>query len=192
MFNYMRSLNENLSLTIPILIRKLATLLAISTLLRVSELASLDRTTVLFTSSGANLSLSRPRKSQTSGSLRCVVLQKVPDKKICPIDCLWAYLIFTDFMRTPENHNQVFISLVQPFGSVSGNTVGRWVKDFLASAGIDTEIFTAYSARGAAASRRATLGADLHTILKAGDWTNEATFCKYYNRRVDDSLEPAA
>lgn len=62
-------------------------------------------------------------------------------------------------MRSPENQNHVFFSLIQTFGSVSGNNGRIWIKDLLANAGTNTLIFTAHFARGAAASKRASQGA---------------------------------
>ncbi|XP_045023807.1 uncharacterized protein LOC116936180 isoform X1 [Daphnia magna] len=69
-FSYMRHAGNNLSLDLSSLTKKLATLLAVSTLLRVSEIASLDKRTLEFSSSGAKIALSKPRKAQTSGPLR--------------------------------------------------------------------------------------------------------------------------
>lgn len=65
--SFMRSEEDNFSLNLASLTKKLATLLAISTLLRTSELASLEKDSLVFLISGVNLSLSRPRKSQTNG-----------------------------------------------------------------------------------------------------------------------------
>ena len=71
-FKFMRSSPENLLLNLFSLTKKLATLLAISTLLRTSELASLEKESLVFSETGAYLTLSRPRKSQRSGPFdRC-------------------------------------------------------------------------------------------------------------------------
>lgn len=183
-FSYMRHAGNNLSLDLSSLTKKLATLLAVSTLLRVSEIASLDKRTLEFSSSGAKIALSKPRKAQTSGPLRWVSIAKYANNLICPVDCLRAYVYFTDINRTEANQQHLLISLIQPFGSVSGNTVARWKKEYLSDAGIDTSIFSAHSTRGAAASEAARSGISIDAILRAGDWSNETTFAKYYNREI--------
>lgn len=181
-FNFMRSSEDNLSLNISSLTKKLATLLAISTLLRSSELSSLEKESIVFSDAGANLTLAKPKKSQTSGPLRSVLLANFIDSKVCPVKCLKAYIFFTDFLRTPENKRFLFISLIQPFGPVSGNTVGRWIKSFLDQAGIDVTQFSAHSTRGAAASKAVASGHSIDSILRAGDWSRESTFAKHYHR----------
>ncbi|KAI9565203.1 reverse transcriptase [Daphnia sinensis] len=183
-FSFMRNAGSNLSLDLPSLTKKLATLLAVSTLLRVSEIASLDKQTLEFSSSGAKIALSRPRKAQTNGPLRWVSVAKYADNLICPVDCLRTYIYLTDVNRTEKNQQHLFISLIRPFGSVSGNTLARWIKEYLSEAGIDTTIFSAHSTRGAAASGAARSGISMDSILRAGDWSNETTFAKYYNRKI--------
>lgn len=181
--DFMRRGEDNISLSIPLLTRKLATLLAISSLLRVSELASLSRE-VRFTATEVHLSLLKPRKTQFSGPLREVSLSSFAEKIVCPIDCLRVYLFFTDFYRNANNEKFLFVSLVHPFGPVTGNTVGRWIKTFLKEAGVDTSVFSAHSTRGAAASSAANSGIPIDAILRAGDWSRESTFSRFYHRSL--------
>jgi hypothetical protein len=110
-FQFMRNSEDNLSLSFSALSRKLSTLQAISTLLRVSELASVDRLSITFTQTGAQFTLSKPRKSQFCAPLRLVSFIKVPERKICPVDCLRAYLFISDYYRSEENNHHLFISL---------------------------------------------------------------------------------
>ena len=62
----------------------------------------------------------------------------------------------------------MFIALVSPFREVSANTISRWIKCFIGSAGVDTSVFSAHSTRGAAASKAATSGLSIDVILRAG------------------------
>ena len=182
--NFMREAGNNSILNLSIITKKLATLLAISTLLRVSELASLNKISLEFSPTGARIALSRPRKAQSSGPLRWVSIDKYEDGRICPVDCLRTYIYLTDFNRNEGNQRSLFISLIEPFGPVSGNTIGRWIKTYLSFAGINTDIFSAHSTRGAAASGAVRSGVPIDSILRTGDWSNESTFAKYYNRQV--------
>lgn len=124
-FSFMRNAGCNLSLDLPTLTKNLATLLAVSTLLRVLKITSLDKQTLEFSSSGARIALSRSKRAQTNGSLRCVSVAKYINNRIFPVDCLRAYIYLTDVRRTEKNQQHLFTSLIQPFGSASGNTVAR-------------------------------------------------------------------
>lgn len=64
---FMKSRGDNEELCLSMLSKKLATLLAIVTLMRTSELASIDRESVKFSSSSASLALAKPRKMQFTG-----------------------------------------------------------------------------------------------------------------------------
>jgi hypothetical protein len=76
----------------------------------------------------------------------------------------------------------LFISLVAPFRAVTGNTIRRWVKTFLKSAGGDTEIFCAHSTRSAASSLAVARGISIDKILQAGNRASQTTFSRFYNR----------
>jgi hypothetical protein len=47
---------------------------------------------------------------------------------------------------------------------------------------VDTSVFSAHFTRGAAASKAASAGVSIQTILKQGHWANESTFVKFYRR----------
>lgn len=181
--SFMREAGLNFSLSFQFLTKKLVTLLAVTTLLRTSEIASLEAG-FSETDSGVSLTLSKPRKTQTNGPLKIIALVSYSDKAICPVDCLRTYVYYTDVLRSSSNSNLLLVGLIQPFNPVSGNTVGRWIKDFLSDAGIDTDTFSAHSTRGAAASKAAASGISVDSILRAGDWSNEVTFAKFYNRDI--------
>ncbi len=182
--NFMREKGDNSCLDLPSITKKLATLLAITTWLRTAELASLDPSSMKQQSSGVRLSLSKPRKTQSSGPLQTVLLTSFPEKSICPVDCLRAYLFITDYLRSNANNKHLFLSIIHPFKPVSGNSVGRWIKSYLSDAGIDTNIFSAHSTRGAAASGAAASGMSVEATLRAGDWSRESTFTRFYNREI--------
>ena len=65
------------------------------------------------------------------------------------------------------------------------STIGRWIKDQLKEAGIDTSIFSAHSTREAAGSKALANGVPLKSILNQGHWARESTFAKFYQRDVN-------
>ena len=79
----------------------------------------------------------------------------------------------------------LFIGTIAPYAPVTGNTVGRWIKNFLKTAGIDTAVFSAHSTRSAAASLAVARGLSIDAILQAGHWASQTTFGRFYNRGVD-------
>ena len=78
----------------------------------------------------------------------------------------------------------LLISTNRPHGHVSVATVGRWIKEQLSVAGIDTSTFSAHSTRGAAASKAAGAGIPIQTILDSGHWAKESTFARFYHREA--------
>ena len=79
---------------------------------------------------------------------------------------------------------QLFLSYIGKHTPVSSSTIARWLKCFMAEAGIDISIFKAHSVRGASCST--TMGAGITTkdILDAADWSSEGTFQRFYCREL--------
>ena len=86
-------------------------------------------------------------------------------------------------MRTDESR-KLLLSYVRPHKRVSKDTVARWCKTVLGSAGIDTKVFGSHSARSASASKAQASGLQLNNIMKAAGWTNEKTFARFYNKPI--------
>lgn len=160
---------------------KLATLLALSAYLRVSDLAYIDRSSIFFDEHSVSFSLLKVRKSQKQGALRSFRIPRNDAKAICPVDCMGLYTIQTDPVRSCE---YLFLSKSSPHSKASASTIGRWVKGYLSKAGIPTEIFSAHSTRSAAASKAFALGVPLDSILKAADWSSQTTFTRFYHRKT--------
>lgn len=87
-----------------------------------------------------------------------------------------------------EREYKLFLALKKPHLSVSTGTISRWLKDMLRMAGISNK-FTAHSTRAASTSAAKSKGASVREILKAGNWSRESTFNKYYNKAVTVSTE---
>ena len=72
---------------------KLAMLLALSLLLRVSDLANINFNSISFSPTGVQFSFLKPRKSQRNGRLGTLRLKRfAANRKICPVACLESYI----------------------------------------------------------------------------------------------------
>jgi len=76
------------------------------------------------------------------------------------------------------------VSYTKPHKAVSRDTIGRWVKSVLSSAGIDTKKFKPHSTRTAAVSAASNSLVSLDEILSTTGWLPESTFAKFYNKPV--------
>lgn len=182
--SFRRIPNEGLSFAA--LSYKLVTLLALATMLRVSELASIDASSIRFDNDGVAFNLTKPRKAQRDGSLHSLFVRGIPDVLIDPVACCGFYRYLTDPLRHDGNSGSLFISLVRPHNPVSPSTLARWIKIQLGTAGIDTSTFTAHSTRGAASSAAAKNGCPIGAILRSAHWASESTFTRFYRREVAD------
>jgi integrase len=180
------SLGPNYQLNLTQLSKKLATLLALATFLRVSELSSILRQSVSFSDSGVSFSLGRPRKAQRIGALRTISVGKLSDPLLCPVQCLGYYIFMTDVNRNENNNVLLLVGAIAPFKHVSSSSISRWIKSVLMEAGVESS-FSAHSTRGAAASRAVTQGVPIDLVLATGDWAAESTFTRFYRRPTSSS-----
>lgn len=111
-----------------------------------------------------------------------------PDRRLCIVTVLKEYLSRTRFLRVKGN-TRLFIRFIKPHSPVSRDTISRWVKSTMQSAGVDVSIFSPHSVRSSATSAAARGYVPLDTILRTAGWSQENTFTKYYKRKiVNDTL----
>ncbi len=182
--SYLRS-QENASLSLGALAAKLATLLALATLFRASDLAAISKRSIKFSTNRVSFSLTRPRKAQKSGALQSFTLERLGDETLDPVACIKCYISMTESFRKDSNNELLFISSVGLHNPVKSQTISNWIKKVLKDAGIDVEIFSGHSTRGAAASKAVAVGASLDSVLSAGHWASSSTFRKFYHREKD-------
>lgn len=182
--NYASASAPDEDLPLATLSAKLCTLLALATLLRVSEIASIAFKSILFSEAGVNVSLSRLRKAQRSGALQTLHIPSINVRGRCPVYCLKIYVTRTAALRNESNGDRLLIGINKPHKNVGGSTVGRWIKGYLSASGIDTTVFSAHSVRGAAASQAARRGVPIDTILGTANWSATSTFNRFYRRDI--------
>ena len=101
--------------------------------------------------------------------------------KICVFTCIKEYLKLTGNLRGNITH--LFITTTKHYKIASQDTLARWIKATLQSAGIDMSIFTPHSTRSASRSLAATrIPTDI--VLKIGGWRSMRTFTKHYNKDI--------
>ncbi|XP_050398224.2 uncharacterized protein LOC126816078 isoform X2 [Patella vulgata] len=111
-----------------------------------------------------------------------------PDRRLCVYTGMKQYLERTERLR--ENMNgRLFISYIKPHNCVSRDTIARWLKCVMYSAGVDTSVFTAHSVRSAVVSRAKLGNVPIKDIMSKAGWTNVGTFRKYYDKHVINNEE---
>ena len=76
--------------------------------------------------------------------------------RICPVITLRSYLNRTKFWRKNPKIGELFISHKKPHDPVHKSTIARWIKNIMELAEIDTNSYSAHSARSAASSKAQT------------------------------------
>ena len=99
------------------------------------------------------------------------------------VEHLKEYLQRTKQSR--EDHSQLLISCVKPFKPMSKDTISRWVKQVLESAGIDVKKYSAHSSRAASTSSCKAKGLSLAVIVQSVGWSNSSKFAKFYDKPDD-------
>lgn len=91
--------------------QKLALLLALSLLLRVAELISIDLKSMVWSSNEVSFSLRVPRKTPWAPWVGVQVKSKKinNDKRLCPVLCLQRYLQITKHLRNNDTKETLFI-----------------------------------------------------------------------------------
>ena len=114
------------------------------------------------------------------------------DESLDPVAGLKCYISRTESFKKNSNNDLLFISSVGQPNPFKSQTISNWIKKKLKDAGIDVEIFSSHSTRGAAASKAVVVGASLDSVLSAGHWASSSTFRKFYHREKDPGPSVAA
>lgn len=108
-----------------------------------------------------------------------------PDRRLCAVFVLKEYLKRTETLR--GNNKCLFISHMKPHGPVARDTVSRWLKSVMISAGVDTSVYKPHSIRSAAVSKAKSNSVPVHDILSTAGWSSEKTFAKFYDKPIDSN-----
>ena len=187
-FDYAKSLGPSATLPIRVLAMKATILLALATFLRVSEIASIDFSSVKQSDTRIVFSLSELRKWQRTGSLQSFSLKLLEDDLICPVRTILEYIRRTADVR--GNCTSLFISTVSPYKAVTSSTISHWIKEFLSKSGVGPN-FSAHSTRSAASSAASRVCVPVDSILRMANWSDASTFTRFYHRDLPDPEFPS-
>ena len=167
---------------------KLATLLAICSGQRLQTLQSLDVSNIHFKQDSCTCIIKNLLKTSRPGKhIKPIIFKKHSVSSLCVLSHLEKYIKDTETLRPNKGDmGQLLISFTKPHGPVSRDTIGRWIKSMLHSAGIDSS-FTAHSVRSASTSKVAKLGLPMDMILNAANWANAKTFAQFYHRDIESN-----
>lgn len=90
------------------------------------------------------------KQSKPGKHLNEIVFDKYNDKNLCVVKVYTKYLDLTSKLR--GNTTRLFISFLAPYECVRTDTISRWIKTVMNSAGIDTNTFKPHSVRSASVS----------------------------------------
>ena len=94
------------------------------------------------------------------------------EEKLCIVKHLNEYISRT-FTFRKEGMKQLLFGFIEPHSPVSTDTISRWAKSQLFSAGNDTSNFKAHSVRSASSSHLSKLNVNIKDIITSIGWSNE-------------------
>ena len=186
--DYLKTLFPLDQLNLKTLTLKTVMLCALSSAQREQTLCALDLNCMRETLDGFSFVIAERLKTSKPGKSVTLKFDCLPDKTLCTKCTLAAYISRTKALRGNGSNDfvsKLFISYIKPHKPISTDTLSRWIKLVLASAGIDTSVFKTHSVRGAATSHAYAKSVPTAEISRAADWTNERTFRKYYLRQCN-------
>ena len=91
-------------------------------------------------------------------------------------------MYYIERTRASRNSPLLLLGLIKSYKPVSKSTIGKWVKNTLQLAGIDTAVFGPHSRRAASTSKATTRQISLNTILRTAGWSNAKPFVNITKR----------
>ena len=180
----LREMSPASTLALKELTYKLVMLIALVSAQRGQTIHLLNIKNMTKTESSYSFTITELTKTKKPGHKADIItlMAFTPDIRLCVYHCLEEYIQRTEKLRSDDG--QLFISFNKPHNKVSRETLRRWIKNVMALAGIDVNIFKPHSTRSASTSAAAQAEQPLHEILKVAGWKSDCTFAKYYNKTI--------
>jgi hypothetical protein len=168
------------------LTKKVIVLMRLALFLRSSDLAKIIRAEVKFEETKVSIGFDTKKEQRRGHEMKRIELPRFQgDARLCPVEILKTYLEKTQqWMVESEREKQNFLvlSFTQPHHSLSVERLAKLMLEVMAGAGIDTSIWKAGSARGAAATKALDKGATVEDVMRIGQWSSFQVFEKFYDR----------
>ena len=187
---------DNESLTLKDLRMKCITLLALTAMLRPSDVApqaqlfdpetfSVDRLAfsfrqVTFTPDGNLQIVFHGIKNDTDRKGFPVTISAGSCKKLDPVSCLLSYTNRTKIMRQAITDEPVFLSLTRPYRAIGSTTIASVLGYAIAAAGLGGQGYSAKSFRPTGATAAVNTGCDPKTAMQIGRWKTDSVFYTHY------------
>ncbi len=183
---YLRFLGDNTQLSPQDLTMKITVLLALVTGQRCQTIQVLNIEQLVRNDDMLSFHINKLLKTSRPGKHFGMIQIKAftEDKVICPVTVLKEYVARTLPLR--KNNSQLLLSYRKPHKPVSSETIGKWIKKTLSSAGIDIEVFGSHSTRSASTSAAKVGNVPISIIMDAAGWSNTKTFSKFYDKPIDN------
>ena len=182
LLQYLNSLESNAKLSLKDLTLKTTILLALTSSTRAHELAALHLDFISKKEHSWEFTIPQHVKnSRPNHPPRKLFLPSFPENRnLCVIESLKDYTMRTALIRKDQN---LLVSYATPHRAIGSQTVSRWIRTVLLTAGINSQ-YTSHSTRSAATSAAADNGVPIEDILAAADWSSETTFETFYHKPV--------
>ena len=192
MLDYLSSLPDLIDLDLKSLTLKLLMLIALVSAQRGQSLHMLDISFMKVAETSYEFSIpDHVKQSRPGYKTPSVVLRAYPhDTSLCVVYHLKEYLKRTELLRKTET--RLFISYVRPHKRVSRDTISRWIRSVMISAGIDVSKFSPHSTRMAVTSKAKVASVPMDEILNTAGWSSSRCFDRFYNKPVLDKGSFAA
>ena len=190
------SWSENEGLTIKELRLKAVTLLALTVMLRPSDIApksviyqadcdtvrrsvfSTDHISI--TNDGSVKLCFFGIKNDTRRQGFTVTLPKAADVKVDPVSALSSYIERTDVYRKDIPGKPVFISLSTPYRALTSGSIADVLSEAIKKAGLDSQGFTPRDFRPSGATTAIDQGINPDIVMAVGRWKTADVFYKHY------------
>lgn len=178
--------NDNDSITLEQLSKKLVMLLALSTGQRTQTLSLIKISNTKYFDDRIVITITSLIKTSAIGKAQPVLNLPYfrPRPGICPASTLVKYISVTSQIR-PSLEDNIILTYKKPHKPASSQTIGRWIKQTLTDSGIDTSVFKPHSTRHASTSAASRSGLNIDVIRKTAGWSAQsAIFANFYNRPI--------
>lgn len=185
-FNYIRNIPvNNNNMCLKDLTLKLTMLLSVLSAQRLQTLHQLKVSALTIKENKCVFALDELLKQSRPGKhLTHISYQAYPeDTSLCIVQTLGVYLQRTKELRQCD---YLLISYAKPHKRISRDTIARWLKSMLTSAGVNVNKYKAHSIRSAAASNEKQRGVPIKDIMATVGWSSERTFAKFYDKDVNN------
>ena len=185
--NFLKTLDFASELSLKDLSLKLTMFLCLTTAQRGQTICSFDVNYVQEFDDKYRITVMQKLKSSKPGvHLEPIELQAFKeDKKLCVSEHLKEYISRTRDLRNGQS--QLLISYTKPHKPISRNTISRWTKQVIKSAGLDMTIYSSHSTRAASTSSCKAKGFSVEEIMKVAGWSTSGTFATFNHKPIDNT-----